>query len=281
MENNEAFAGKTVIITGGSEGVGAATARRFARAGANLLLVARRKKNLEVIADELRAVTKVSVMAVDVSDEGAVTSILKKAAFDFEKIHFLVNNAGLHARGPVATVAPEELARMVDVNLKAPILLSRLAIPYIQEAGGGAIINVASLAGRTPVPNAATYSATKFGLRAFTFALAEELSDGKIKIAAVSPGPIDTGFIMENIDNVADITFSQPLSTADEVAEEIVKLCLNDKRERSMPPISGLLTTLSYLFPQLGRALQPMLIRRGRRVKREWRAKMRAAEKDE
>jgi short-subunit dehydrogenase len=166
---------------------------------------------------------------------------------------------------------------MVDVNLKAPILLSRIALGYISEAGGGAIINVASLAGRTPVPNAATYSATKFGLRAFTFALAEEMAGSNVKVAAVSPGPVDTGFIMDNIDRVADITFSQPLSTADEVAEVIMNLCLNDKRERSMPPVSGLLTTLSYLFPWLGRLLQPMLIRRGRRVKRELREKMRVA----
>lgn len=278
MDNPEQFKDKTVIITGGSEGVGAATARRFARAGARLVLVARGKKNLEAVSEELRVLTEVRFCAMDVCDEDACVNVFKKAAFDFEKIHYLVNNAGFHARGPVASQTPDDLARMVDVNLKAPILLSRIAIPYIKEAGGGAIINVASLAGRTPVPNAATYSATKFGLRAFTFALAEELADSNIKIAVVSPGPIDTGFIMDNIDRVADITFSQPLSTADEVAEVIMNLCLNDKRERSMPPISGLLTTMSYLFPWLGRALQPMLLRRGRRVKRELREKMRAAD---
>jgi short-subunit dehydrogenase len=276
VENPEHFKGKTVIITGGSEGVGAATARRFARAGANLVLVARGKKNLEVIADELRPITAVRVCAMDVCDEDACVNLFKKAAFDFEQVHYLINNAGFHARGPVFSQTPEDLARMVDVNLKAPILLTRIALGYIKEAGGGAIINVASLAGRTPVPNAATYSATKFGLRAFTFALAEEMAGGNIKIATVSPGPIDTGFIMDNIDRVADITFSQPMSTADEVAEVIMNLCLNDKRERSMPPVSGLLTTLAYLFPWLGRLLQPLLIRRGRRVKRELRAKMRA-----
>jgi len=92
----------------------------------------------------------------------------------------------------------------------------------------------------------------------------------------VSPGPIDTGFIMSNIDNVTDLTFSQPIVTADEVADEIMKLCINDKRERSMPPISGLLTTLSYLFPGFGRMMRPLLLARGRRVKRELKAKMRA-----
>jgi hypothetical protein len=97
-------------------------------------------------------------------------------------------------------------------------------------------------------------------------------------VAAVSPGPIDTGFIMSNIDNVTDLTFSQPISTADEVADEIMKLCLNDKRERSMPPISGLLTTMIYLFPGIGRVMRPIFESRGRRVKRKLKAQMRAAQ---
>ena len=274
MDNN--FKDKTVIITGGSEGVGAATARKFADNGANLLLVARGKKNLELIAEELRSKARVEIMAMDVSDEDACANLFRKAAFDFGEIHVLINNAGYHVRGPVESIASDELGKMIDVNLKAPIILSRLVVPYMREAGGGAIINVASLAGRLPVPGAATYSATKFGLRAFTFALGDELKHAGIKLAAVSPGPIDTGFIMSNIDNVTDLTFSQPIVTADEVADEIMTLCVNDKRERSMPPISGLLTTVSYLFPGLGNMLRPLLLAKGRRVKRELKAKMRA-----
>jgi len=172
MDNN--FKDKTVIITGGSEGVGAATARKFAGSGANLLLVARGKKNLEVIAEELRSKTRVEIMAMDVSDEDACANLFRKAAFEFGEIHVLINNAGYHERGAVESIATENLGKMIDVNLKAPIVLCRLVVPYMREAGGGAIINVASLAGRVPVPGAATYSATKFGLRAFTFALGDE-----------------------------------------------------------------------------------------------------------
>ena len=278
MDNN--FKAKTVIITGGSEGVGAATARKFADSGANLLLAARGKKKLELIAEELRSKTRVEIMAMDVSDEDACANLFRKAAFEFGEIHVLINNAGYHVRGPVEAIASDELGKMIDVNLKAPIILSRLVVPYMREAGGGAIINVASLAGRVPVPGAATYSASKFGLRAFTFALGDELKDAGIKLAAVSPGPIDTGFIMSNIDNVTDLTFSQPIVTADEVADEIMKLCVNDKRERSMPPISGFLSTISYLFPGFGNLVRPLLLARGRRVKRELKAKMRAAGQD-
>ncbi len=275
------FNHKTVIITGGSEGVGAATARKFAEHGANLVLVARSKRNLERIAEELRGKTRVEIIAMDVSDTDACVNLFKKAEFEFGNINILVNNAGYHERGPVEFVSVEDLSAMIDVNLKASIILCKLAIKYLKQAGGGAIINVASLVGRTPVPGAATYSASKFGLRAFTFALGEELKGSGIKLAAVSPGPIDTGWIMSNIDIVSDVTFSQPMSTADEVAQEILNLTGNKKRERSMPPISGLLTTIMYLFPRLGRLVLPLLIRKGRNVKRKLKAQMRQMEEEQ
>lgn len=277
----ENFDDKTVIITGGSEGVGAATARRFAAAGANLVLVARSRKKLERIAEELRGQARIVTVPMDVSDTDACINLLKKAQFEFDNVHVLVNNAGAHVRGAVESLDADDLGRMIDVNLRAPIILSRLAVPYLKEAGGGAIINVASLAGRTPVPGAATYSASKFGLRAFTFALAEELADTHIKVAAVSPGPVQTGFILSDIDAVEDVTFSQPMSTPDQVAMEILRLCASGQRERSMPPVSGLLTTLTYLFPALGRLALPMLSAKGRRVKRQLKIDLRAAEQEE
>ncbi len=269
------FKDKTVIITGGSEGIGAAAARQFAEAGANLLLVARGKKKLEAIAEELRGKTRVEIFVMDISDAEACVNMFKKADYEFGRIDILVNNAGYHKRGLFDTVSHEDLGTMIDVNLKAPIILTRLALPYLRESDGAAIVNVASLAGRAPIPGSATYSASKFGLRAFSFALAEELRGTKIKMAIVSPGPVDTGFIMSDIDQVSDLTFSQPISTADEVAQSILDLCGNKQREQSMPALSGYLTTLSYLLPWLGRFMQPLLQRKGQRVK----AKLKAAAK--
>ena len=271
------FKDKTVIVTGGSEGVGAAAARLFAQAGANLMLVARNRKNLETIAAELRDRTRVEIFPMDVSDAASCVDLIKKTLFELGRIDVLVNNAGYHARGDVESNSADDLARTIDVNLRAPIILMRLALPHIRDAGGGAIINVASLAGRTPVPGSAAYSASKFGLRAFTFALAEELRDSGIKLAVVSPGPIATQFILADIDKTSDLTFSQPMSSAQEVAQAILDLCGNRQREQAMPAISGLLTTVSYLLPWLGRALRPMLERRGARVKKELKAKARAA----
>lgn len=267
MTSSSPISGTTVVITGASMGVGAATARAFAQRGANLVLIARGEDALRVLAEELGLGERVMIAPLDVTDTEGFRQTLERAAGRFGSIDILINNAGFHRRGPVETVSAEDLGRMVDVNLKAPVMLSRLVLPYLGQSKCPAIINVASLAGRTPVPGSATYSATKFGLRAFGLALAEELRGTGIKIASVSPGPIDTGFIMEDIDSVSDLTFSQPISTAGQVAEVIVDLVGNRKLDQPMPALSGLLTTASYLFPGLGRALRPMLEKKGRRTK--------------
>jgi len=274
------FNDKTVIITGGSEGVGAATARMFAEAGANLMLVARDKKNLESIAAELRDKTRVEIFAMDVTDADACVDLFKKAAFEFGRVDILVNNAGFHARGQVREVPVEDLGRIIDVNLKAPIILTRLALPYLEEAGGGAVINVASLHGRLASAGATTYSSSKFGLRIFTLALRQELEGSGIKAAVVSPGPVDTSFIMDNLDEVDDIVFSQPMSTADEVAQAILDLCGNNIGEQAMPTSSGILTTAAYLMPWVRKWLQPMLLKKGARVKARLIAERKRRESD-
>ncbi|MCA9541128.1 MAG: SDR family NAD(P)-dependent oxidoreductase [Myxococcales bacterium] len=265
------FNDRVVIITGASAGVGAATARAFAQRGATLALIARGKEALKAIEAELLPRTKVSVHALDVSDRDGCERMLAEVAERFGRIDALINNAGLHARGPVRTLSARDVGRMVDVNLAAPLFLSRAVLPYLEAAGGGAIINVASLAGMTPLPNAATYSATKFGLRAFTFAMAEELRETDISVSVVSPGPIDTGFIMEELDSVEDIVFSQPMSTAEEVAEAIVHAAMTGVPEIAMPAMSGKLATAGYLMPWLSRALRPALQRKGAKVKARFR----------
>jgi short-subunit dehydrogenase len=216
-----------------------------------------------------------------VSDAEACVDVFKKAAFEFGSVDILVNNAGYHKRGVVEDIETKELGKMIDVNLKAPIILSRIALPYLRDAGGGAIINVGSLAGRAPIPGSSCYAASKAGLRSFTYALGMELADSNIKLAVVSPGPIDTGFIMADIDATSDLTLSQPISTAEEVAQAILDLCGNNLREQSMPRVSGLLTTMMYLFPGLGPRVRPMLERKGARVKAELKAERKRRESEQ
>jgi short-subunit dehydrogenase len=237
--------------------------------------IERRQRIMAQLLDKKQVTVKGLADVMDVSDAEGCVNLFKKADYEFGRIDILINNAGFHKRGLFESVSHEDLGTMIDVNLKAPIILTPHAFPYLRESEGAAIVNVSSLAGRVPIPGSATYSASKFGLRAFSFAVAEELRGTNIKLAIVSPGPVDTGFIMSDIDQVSDLTFSQPISTADEVAQTILDLCGNKQREQSMPAFSGYLTTLSYLLPWLARLVQPMLQRKGRRVK----AKIKAAAK--
>lgn len=272
METNEKqFSGKTVVITGASAGVGAACAKAFAEQGANLVLAARGQPALNEIAAELGARTRVLTVMADMANLDDCAMLLEKANAEFGAIHVLVNNAGLHIRGEVEANKPEDFAAMVDVNLRAPIALSAAALPYMRKSGGGAIVMVGSLAGLAPLQGAATYSATKAGLRAFAYAMSDELRGSGINVAVVSPGPIDTGFIMDEMDKVEDIVFSQPMSTAEQVASSVLRLAEGEDTEIAMPAFSGKLTTLGYLFPKLRRVLRPKLYAMGRKNKEKYR----------
>jgi len=264
------FTNRTVIITGASFGVGRATAESFHRMGANVVLVARRAEPLEQAADAIGERNRIMIVAADVVDNAALARMVSAAAERFGGVYGLVNNAGAHFRGEVATREAAELSTMVDVNLRAPIVLSRLVMPHMQ-AEGGFIVNVASLAGKLPLDGAATYSATKFGLRAFSLALAEELRATKIRVSVVSPGPIDTGFIMNELDEVADIVFSQTMCSAEDVAQMIVDCARDGRPEREFPVGGGKLATLGYLAPSLRRWLKPMLERKGAAIKQRLR----------
>lgn len=258
------FSNKTVFVTGASLGVGRATAHAFHEAGANVVLVARRIGPLEEAAEELE---RSLVLALDVSDNQGMKEALMKTVEHFGGLDGVVNNAGAHFRGPIDTRTADEVSTMVDVNLRAPLVLTRMALPYLKKRGGGFIVNVASLAGKVPLDGAATYSATKFGLRAFTYAAAQELAGTGITVSAVSPGPIDTGFIMDDIDEVEDITFSQEMCTAEDVAEMILACAHDGKIEREFPKSGAKLATLAYLMPGVRQVIKPLLAAKGRRVK--------------
>jgi short-subunit dehydrogenase len=265
------FRDKTVVITGASAGVGAACARAFAARRAKLVLIARGEEALAAIAKELRAETEVLAITMDVADIGSCLKLFERAEEVFGAIHYLINNAGAHLRGAVESRSPEDLAAMVDVNMRAPLVLTAAALPYLRKAGGGAVVMVGSLAGRAPLQGTATYAATKAGLRAFTYALSDELRGSEISIGVVSPGPIDTGFIMDNLDQVEDIVFSQPMSSAAQVADAIVELAEGKRTEIAIPAATGKLLNLFYLFPSLRRMLRPWFDAKGRKNKEKYR----------
>jgi short-subunit dehydrogenase len=267
------FVDRTVIVSGASAGIGAAAARRFADEGANVVLVARGAGPLEAKARELARLGPVATVAGDVADPAVQERVVETAVKRFGGVHVLVNNAGMNTRGPLEDHTADDLGKVVDVNLRAPITFARRVLPLMRQAGRGAIVNVASLAGRVPLAHEAVYSATKFGLRCFSIALAEELHGTGITVSAVSPGPVETNFILGDLDLVPDIVLSQPMVTADEVAALVVECAVDGRVERVTPRVSGALTTLGYVAPALRRVLKPLLEARGRANKRKYKAR--------
>ncbi len=199
------------------------------------------------------------------ADLEALQKLPGQVAERLGRLDIVVNNAGLHHRGPFLGRTAAELAQMVAVNLSAPIVLARASVPLLPR--GGAIVNVASLAGFVPVRDAATYSATKAGLRAFGAAAAEELRPRGIAVCTVSPGPVDTDFFGEELSRVTPITFSQPMSTPEEVANAVLKCLRTGRAEIALPWFSGKLATLGYISPLLLRALRPLMERIGAKKK--------------
>ena len=266
------FRGLCVVITGASAGIGAACARAFAADGARVVLAARGAEPLQRLAAEIEAAGgEALAVPTDVAVQAQCEALLRAAADAFGGVDVLVNNAGANRRGMIESYRADELATVVTVNLVAPIVLTRLALPYLRKSKAPAIVNVASLAGRVPLVHEAVYSATKFGLRAFTLALAEELEG--IRVSVVSPGPVDTGFIGEDLDHVPDLVFSQPMSSAEQIAELVLQCAADGKVERMRPKFGGHLATLGYLFPALRRAVMPLMERRGRKAKEAFRAR--------
>jgi short-subunit dehydrogenase len=272
MNASQRFKGKVIVVTGASSGIGAAAARAFAAEGGHVVLAARSAAPLEQRVGEIVAAGgRALAVPIDIGQPGAPERLLERAARELGGIDVLVNNAGVNHRGAVEERTGAELAQIVAINLTAPILLTRAVLPYLRRRGAGAIVNVASLAGRVPLPHEATYSATKFGLRAFSLALAEELAGSAITVAIVSPGPVDTGFIMTDLDRVPDLVFSQPMSTAAQIAALVLDSAADGRRERTPSRGSSLVTTFGYLFPALRSRLTPLLERRGRAAKETFR----------
>lgn len=270
------FDGKTVVITGASSGIGEACARKFVKEGARVVLAARSKEPLDRLAAELGGDVAHAV-PTDISDVGACKNLLQEAVSRFGSIDVLVNNAAHNARGAYENVPMEDILQIVHVNLRAPMVLTRLALPTMRTQGSGTVVNVASLAGRFPLDDEATYSATKFALRIFSFALAEELRDTDIRVCVVSPGPVDTGFITDPsiIETVPPLVFSQPMSTAEEIADLVLDSAADGTRERTKPAFSGKLATLGYLLPAMRRVLLPAMERKGAREKKKYIARQR------
>ncbi len=185
-----------VVVTGGSEGIGLALARRFAAAGNDLVLVARRLEPLREAADRIRAEFKVEAVAVpvDVTSPGAIPTIEAALAAQRAYADVLVNSAGIGLAGPFHDQAPEAIMQLIDLNVRALTALSRHFLAGMRVRGRGGILNLASLGGYAPGPNQAVYYASKAYVLSFSEAVAAEVAGEGVRISALAPGPVNTRF---------------------------------------------------------------------------------------
>jgi short-subunit dehydrogenase len=255
------LAGKVALVTGASSGIGLAVTEKLVGAGARVAMVARRGAVLEEHVVRLGS-ERVAAFPVDITALEVLTALPERVVAHFGRLDILVNNAGVNHRGPILRYSSRALGDIITTNLTAPIVLTRAAVEKLES--GGAIVNVASLAGMIPVPHEAAYSASKAGLRAFTRSMREEFP--QLHVSTVCPGPVDTGFFGE-ISEVPNLVFSQPMSSADQVASAVMQCIVGNKAEIALPSLSGALATVGYVFPSLAAMLRPILERRGAAAK--------------
>lgn len=225
---------KTVVIVGASSGMGRAAAYAFARQGANLVLAARRAAPLRHAAQHCRELGATGALAVqaDVTDPAQMAGLARSAFERFGDIDVWVNMAGLSMWGPFEAIPPEAQARLVQVNLVGVMNGAHAVLPYMLRGKRGIIVNMSSVGGHVPMPFAAAYTASKYGVAGFTEALRDELlARSAIQVCGVYPGFVDTPTNLHSANHTGrTLRPVPPVLDPERVAEEVVGLALHPRR---------------------------------------------------
>jgi 3-oxoacyl-[acyl-carrier protein] reductase len=186
--------GQTAVVTGAGRGIGAAIAMRLAGMGAEVVVCGRTLALLEQTAQAIKAAGgKASASKCDVTNLTSVESLAGEVKLKFGRVDVLVNNAGVGAfTQPLHRMDPKEWEQVLNTNLRGVYYCIRAFAPMMIEAKHGHIVNISSLAGKNPVPNAAAYAASKWGLNGLSYSVAEELRGSGVRVSVVCPGSVDT-----------------------------------------------------------------------------------------
>ncbi len=245
--------GKTVIVTGASEGIGRETAKAFAAAGARVVAAARTAEKLDTLVAELEAAGgEALAVPTDVTSDESVAGMVRAAVERFGGIDVLVNNAGYGLFGPLADVPNRELQGVFDVNVFGLLRCTRAVVPEMRRRGGGAVVNVSSVVGRLTLPYMGGYCATKHAVNSISTALRAELRGEGINVVTVMPGRIDTRFGENAVRNGVGQLGGHRGAPASRVARAIVSAVRRDARTVVVP-------WWNRLF-RAGRALAPDLV---------------------
>jgi NAD(P)-dependent dehydrogenase (short-subunit alcohol dehydrogenase family) len=190
--------GKTVLVTGGSKGIGRAIAAALLDAGANVGICGRNGSEVDRAVSDLRdrapGNTKVAGAVCDVSRPDQVRSLFEVVDKEFEGLDVLVNNAGVGFFSPTADLSIEQWQQTIDTNLSGAFYCSREALQRFRARGAGYIVNISSLAGRNPFAGGAAYNASKFGLNGFSEAMMLDHRQENVRVTYIMPGSVDTSF---------------------------------------------------------------------------------------
>ena len=190
--NNE-IAGKVVVITGASSGLGEATARHLSAQGASVVLGARRVDRIQALAAELAGTGgKAIAVATDVTDYDQVKRLVDAAVQAYGRVDVMINNAGLMPHSPLERLKIDDWDRTIDVNIKGVLYGIAAALPYMKQQKSGHIINVSSVAGHKVTPGGAVYAATKHAVRVLSEGLRLEVKPYNIRTTVISPGAVAT-----------------------------------------------------------------------------------------
>ena len=245
------FTDQVVLVTGASSGIGRETALLFAQRGARVALAARRRELLEEVAAVVRdAGGAALVVPTDVADAAAARAAAARVRRAWGGIDVLVNNAGVLKPSPVATMRAADLEAMLRVNLFGALFMSQAVLPGMERRGRGAIINVASLAGRRGVTPLGGYCASKFALIGLSEALRTEVDPARIHVGVVLPGVVETAMVRD-LDQVAALPeWPMALNMPPEWVAAAVALAVRFRlHEVSVPPGAALLEEIAALAP--------------------------------
>ena len=246
------FENKVVVITGASSGIGEAAAEQFAKRGANLVLVARRKEKLEQVEKHLNKYsTKILICVCDVSDKEQVKQMSQKVIETFSKIDILVNNAGFVIYGNVKELSIEDIESQMKTNYFGTIYCTKSFLPHFLEQNYGHIVNVASVGASFGVPGIASYCATKYAMLGFSEGLKHELHNTGVGITVVSPIQVRTNLF--NHPSFKNFTLKATgISLSSEtVANAIIKASDSSRLEITVPSFVRIGIWVKQTFPFL------------------------------
>lgn len=251
---------KTVLITGASSGIGYELARVFAREGYDLVLVARRRRQLEQLAAEVEGHgARTWVLPFDLTDRAAVQALFDSVDQHGITVDVLVNNAGFGDYGDFLRASLDRMLAMIELNVTALTHLTRLFLPGMVERGFGRVLNVASVASFQPGPLMAVYYATKAFVLSLSEALSEELTGSGVTVTALCPGPTVSGFHQEAGLNQVPFYQQVRMPTSDAVAEYGYRALIRGRRVA----VYGLVFRVSLILIRLApRRLVAAAVRR-------------------